>query len=479
MDKKLTRRNFLKGASFVAAGSLLAACAPAAAPTSAPAGPAATATSGVVQPPTAVPTEVPTAVSIGAGTKPLEFWTQWGAGYPDKVWTALATLPEFKEYLGNYKLSVLLKSEDNLVTSLAAGAPPDCGANYNYLDYMARDVCVAIDDYFAASTHFKKTDFLDPVWAVSTYKGKMYGMPFNECFVRYGMEINTKLVKDAGLDPTQIPETWDDLLVWHKQLTKFDSAKNLKIVGYDPTDCMADSVWSTDGWAPGVSMGFTYYDAANAVFNLNNDQMIEYFATHKKFMDVIGVDNLAGLHAAAGQGVWGPGFDSQVETIVLQGYWVCGQEVVSKPEIVPNLVYSWIPVPAARKGVKSQLAGGHTLLTFKGTKVPEGTYAMQEFCNTKAASDVIFKLAGFLPAVKTYLDAFDTTSTPGLDFYFKSSKEATEWHGPEQCPICNFVGKTYIEVREKAARGQMTPEAAAKDLQDRCTAELKNAGFAS
>jgi ABC-type glycerol-3-phosphate transport system substrate-binding protein len=136
-------------------------------------------------------------------------------------------------------------------------------------------------------------------------------------------------------------------------------------------------------------------------------------------------------------------------------------------------------VPAARNGVKTQLAGGHTLLTFKGSKVAEGAYAMQEFCNTKAASDIIFKLAGFLPAVKSYLDAFDPSVVPGLDFFFKSSKEATEWHGPEQCPIVNFVGKTFGEDREKVARGQMTPEEAAKDLHDRCTEELKNAGFAS
>ncbi len=477
MAKNFSRRDFLKSASLAMVGGVLAACSPAANPPAAVS--EATATSGVVQPPTAVPTLVPTAVLVGAGSKDLTFWTQWGAGYPDKVWGELAKLPEFKEYLGDYKLSVLLKSEDNLVTSLAAGAPPDCGANYNYLDYMARDVCLPIDDYFAASKHFKKEDFLEPVWAVSTYKGKMYGMPFNECFLRYGMMINTKLVKDAGVDPTQIPETWDEMLDWHKQLTKFDSAKNLKIVGFDPVDFMMESVWSTDGWAPGVSWGFTYYDDANATFNLNNEQMVDYFATHKKFMDVIGADNLAGLHAAAGQGTWGPGFDAQVETVVLQGYWACGQEMVSKPEIVPDLVYTWIPVPAARKGVKTQLAGGHTLLTFKGTKVSEGTYAIQEFCNTKAASDVIFKLAGFLPAVKSYLDTFDTTTVPGLDFFFKSSKEATEWHGPEQCPIVNFVGKTYVEVREKVARGQMTPEEAAKDLQDRSTEELKNAGFSS
>jgi ABC-type glycerol-3-phosphate transport system substrate-binding protein len=469
----MNRRDFLRIGMLTTAGGVLAACAPQAAATS------EAAQSGGSQPPTAIPTEVPTAVAVGGGQKELVYWTQWAAGYPDKCWGDLAKIPEFQEYLGAYKLSILNKSEDNLVTAIAAGTPPDCGANYNYLDYMARDVCLPIDDLFAASKHFKHDDFLEPVWAVSTYKGKIYGMPCNESFVRYGMMINTRLVKAAGLDPEKVPTTWDEMLEWHKTLTIFDNAKNLKVVGFDPVDFMMESVWSTDGWAPGVSWGFTYYDEKANTFNLACDQMIDYLATHKKFMDVIGADNLTGLHSAEGQGTWGPGFDAQVETVVLQGYWACQQEMVSKPEIVKDLKYDWIPVPASRKGVKTQLAGGHTLLTFKGTKVPEGTYAIQEFCNTKGASDVIFKDAGFLPAVKSYLDSFDTSSVPGLDFFFKSSKEATEWHAPEQCPIVNFVGKTFVEDREKVARGQMSPEEAAKDLQDRCTEELRNAGFAS
>ena len=115
--------------------------------------------------------------------------------------------------------------------------------------------------------------------------------------------------------------------------------------------------------------------------------MADFFATFKKFTDVIGMDNLAGLNSAAGQEVWVPGFDAEVEAIVIDGYWHVGWEEVGKPDLAKRLKYTWMPVPDSRKGVKPQLSGGHTVLTFKGTKVPEGAYKLQELLNTKNAYD--------------------------------------------------------------------------------------------
>jgi multiple sugar transport system substrate-binding protein len=41
------------------------------------------------------------------------------------------------------------------------------------------------------------------------------------------MVMNTTLVEDAGLNPDQPPQTWEELIEWNKELTVFDDAKNL------------------------------------------------------------------------------------------------------------------------------------------------------------------------------------------------------------------------------------------------------------
>jgi hypothetical protein len=65
-------------------------------------------------------------------------------------------------------------------------------------------------------------------------------------------------------------------------------------------------------------------------------------------------------------------------------------------------------------------------LTYKD---PEGAFRLQEFLN-KPAYDAFLKSAFLLESKP--IKSFDTSKAPGLDFYFQSAKEATEWHSPEQ-----------------------------------------------
>ena len=466
MAKKFSRRDFLKGTSLVVAGGVLAACAPQATATVAP-------TQAEVK-----PTEAPAQPS---GGKTITYWHQWGGAYPEKAWPAMMALPEWKEYLGDTTVEVKVPvAEEALLTAIAGGTPPDSAANYNYLDYMARGVLRPVDDYVATSKHIKKEDFIEGNWNLGMYEGKLYGIPACEGFVRYGTNYNKKMVADAGLDPTKPPETWDEWLDWHTKLTKFDSAKNLIQIGLDPIDAMGESLWTTDGWLWQTSWNVdNWFDPNTKKFNLNNDQMVDYFNTTKKFIDVVGIDNLTGLRQVQGQGSWGGSYNAQVQAVIIEGYWHPGETFAEKPEVSPLNMATWAPVPASRKGKKIQLAGGHLIMTFKESKNPDLVYAMTELHNNAKVTDAIFKNVGWLPAIKTYLDSVDPSIFPGLDFYFKSVKEANEWHAPVACPITSFVANTFVEDREKVYRGEMKPEDAAADLQKRCEDEYKAAGFGS
>jgi multiple sugar transport system substrate-binding protein len=465
----LNRRDFLKTASALAAGGLLAACAPA------PATEAPKQEAPKAEAPKAEAT--PTAAPAPAAGVTVQYWFGWGGTYAVQTWDALKATDEFKQALGNNQFENKGSAGDAVTTAVAAGTPPDGASNVQYLDYMARGVLVPITDWVAASQLVKKESYLEGTWNDAFYKGTMYGVPANEGFLRYGLNYNSKLVTDAGLDPAKPPETWSEVYEWHKALTKFDSAGNLLQFGLDPFDAMGGQIGIQDGFYPPVSWGWKWFDPDTGKFDLDNDKMAESFDVMGSFYKLVGPDKMAGMRQVEGQGTWGGSFNTQIQAMIIEGYWHPGETIIEKPEVGKLNMATWAPVPDSRKGAKVQGFGGHYVIIFKDSKNKEAMFKIAEFLNTNTACGIIFKNVGWLPGLKPYLSTVDPKTYPGLDFYFKSMTEATEFSSPARCPITSFTSTQYTELREKVYRDQMTAKEAAAEFQKRCEAEYKQAGF--
>ncbi|MEM7033238.1 MAG: substrate-binding domain-containing protein, partial [Chloroflexota bacterium] len=227
--KKLSRRNFLKTASLaIGSSAVLAACAP----------------SGGSQ---------GSASSDGAGAASeegvtVQYWVNWGGNYGIQTWEVLKGSEKFAEMMGANTIEVLPSAGDEkILTSIAAGTPPDGASNTQYLDFMARDVLIPLDDWIAASSIVKEEFYLEGSWKDGQHQGTMYGVPANEGFLRYALNYNSDMVAEAGLDPDSPPITWDELFDWHEALTEFDDAGNLIQIGLDPYDAMGGNLAIQDG----------------------------------------------------------------------------------------------------------------------------------------------------------------------------------------------------------------------------------------
>ena len=469
-ERKLSRRDFLRMSVLTAAGSALAGCAK-------PTTEVITETQIVKETEVVKETvEVPVEVTVEApAVEPvkIDYVANWGDGYTVNIWGALRELPELGEYLGANEIEVTSIGWDAVATRVAAGTPPDGVSHLDYVQYMSRGALLPVEDMVATSPMFRQEDHIESVWNNAFYKGVMYGVPANENWVWFGLNYNTKLVEEAGLDPDSPPVTWDETLEWHKALTKFDSAGNMVQLGLDPYDAMADE---PDFWA--LAWGWRWFDEETGAFDLNNESMAEVINVGAEFYRIAGPDNMVAMRQVEGQDTWGGSYNTEVQAMIIEGYWHPGETMAQKPEVGQYNRSSWAPVPEGRRGHKIQGAGGHYVVFFKESQHVEQMFRIAEFLNTDAACKVIFDANGWLPSKLPFIKTVDPDTYPGLSFYLVDIEQTTDWlRGGRRCPIYWFVQGVFAELREAVYRDQMTAEEAVAELQQRALDEWEAQGL--
>jgi multiple sugar transport system substrate-binding protein len=403
----------------------------------------------------------------------VQWWVGWGNLTP--AVESLQKTPEFKEALGGntFEFKPAVNGEA-MLTAIAGGTPPDGASNLDYVQFMAKGALVDVGDLIKASSKVKQDMFLPDPWNNGQWQGKQYGLPGLEAGPNYGLNYNVELVKAAGLDPEKPPLTWEEVLEWHKKLTIKDASGNVKQIGLDPFDAMAGE---PDFAA--TSYGWTWYDEDAGKHDINNPGMVEHLKLTAEFIKEIGPDQLAGLRQVEGNGGWGGSFNTKVQAMIIEGYWHPGETKIQKPEVAVNNKATWAPVPASRAGKKIQMFNGHYIIFPKDGKNTEGMFALGEFFSgSDVAGAAIWKEVGWLPARAGFYSQVKGDEYPGLQFYFDSAAQADETlKRPRRSPIHWYVNTQLAEVRDKIARGQMTAEEAAAEVQKRADTEWKNQGY--
>lgn len=401
----------------------------------------------------------------------VTYWFAWGNLAPamDKI----VETEEFKSHMGDatleYKGSTGM---DALLTAVAGGTPPDAGSNYQYVNLFTKGATIDVTDMVSASSIISADDTLEGLWQSSFWQGKMMGVPGIEGYLWWGLNVNSHSAQEAGLATTTLPHTWDEVLEWHKAMTKKDDAGNLLQFGLDPYDAMANE---PDFIA--TSFGFTWWDEETGQFDLDNERMAEGLDTLGEFIRICGPDQFAGMRQVEGQGTWGAAYNAGVQTMIMEGYWHPGETQIQMPEVAQYNVASWAPVPTDRADHKIMATGAHLVVVFKDGKNYDGAFKLGEFFNTDVAQDIIFQEVGWIHGRKSWLAKIDPTTYPGLDFYIRAADEATDWIVGRRCPIYGFVTTQYTELREQVYRDLMDPAAAAAELQARALAEWEAQGL--
>ena len=106
---------------------------------------------------------------------------------------------------------------EKLPVALASGTGPQLAmGGYDFAAYADQGLILPLDEIFE-DTDLKRSDFIDGLLDITSYDGKLYGMPFY-IGVTF-MFWNKDLYRQAGLDPDHGPATWEDLYNYAKAVS--------------------------------------------------------------------------------------------------------------------------------------------------------------------------------------------------------------------------------------------------------------------
>ena len=456
-NKYVSRRDFLKIGGLATGGAVLAACS---SPSTSDDGGDTAADSG---------SEAADAPAEEPGE--IVWWYAWGN--LDPAVEEMNALDGFQEHIGNNTLTWKGNVEqEEFLTAFAAGEPPDGGSNTDYPGFWARGVALPVDDLIAGSSMIDLTDTTPGFGDSLRYDGQLIGVPAVESFLQWGLNYNSEHVTEVGLDPDSPPETWEDLLEWHRQLTLFDDAGNLNRLGLDPLDAMAGA---PDFHA--FSRGLLWYNEDEQSFHLDDPRMAEAIDMVAEFYRIAGPDNVAGMRGVEGQGQWGAAVEAGVQSMIIEGYWHPGEATINQPAIAAVNRASWAPVPASRAGTKLQATNAHYIQLYKDANNVDGMFKVAEYSLTNEVLDIIFANVGWLSNKLSHLDTIDADAFPGLRFYIESASQADEWMIIRRSPIHWFVFGEWGTLCEQVYRDLMSPQDAIVELQKRAVDEWEAQGL--
>jgi len=163
------------------------------------------------------------------------WWFQWNAPAQMEAFSTIAK--NFGEMDNGITVEALQvpTMQDKMLAAVAGGNPPDVGVCcIQYVGFYVRGVFTPLDDYLDASEKIKREDFVPGLFESMVWRGKTYGVPACECGPRFGYIFNIDHLEEAGLDPDNLPQTWEETWDLHTKLTQKEAAGNLEQLFLDP-----------------------------------------------------------------------------------------------------------------------------------------------------------------------------------------------------------------------------------------------------
>lgn len=347
-NRQFSRRAFLRMAAGTATLAAAAACVP-----MAPADPA--------QPAAQVET------APGQEKRAISFWHTFST---DPTRSQVGKVAEdFNAANDAYEMEVVFVEfstyTEKLLPSIVAGSPPDLALSTGMIDappWGLANQIAPMDDFLASSQELSLEMFVPYTQTALTYDGRLWGIPFLPDTRFLHMDVDA--MEEAGLDPSQPPQTWDELWEYAHALD-VGSAPNWERVGFSPT-------WgNTWPWTMAWTNGARFVDENNN-FTINTPEVIETAAWYKEWVDYYGLEPLQAFASTFGPGAQDP-FTSGINPLQVNGVWYPDRIKNQNPDM--RVAYAMIP----HKTEQASWGAGHPFVIPINSGSPDGAWTFIEY----------------------------------------------------------------------------------------------------
>ncbi|MGC9468678.1 MAG: ABC transporter substrate-binding protein [Anaerolineae bacterium] len=283
----------------------------------------------------------------------------------------------------------------NLVTALLGGTAPDVIVGENFFQqYGDLGALLPVDDYIQDI----KDNLIPGTYAAAVTQGKTYGInQFTGCF---GFERNPNVIEDAGLDPSEPPKTWDELLEHAEIITE---AGDGEYYGYTLQGPVGFSVG-------GIFRILVYLKQAGA--EIIKPDGHPWFDNPKT---VPVLDFLRKINKFTPPGLTFNPDEGQVYTQLFLGksaYQICGSWHVNwaKESGLDNAMYSGVPIP--KDGTPASVIVGNVINAgMTVSKYPEAAIGWCKALTRDEVQDLVNPVLGRMPSTRSALERLKPTAS--------------------------------------------------------------------
>jgi multiple sugar transport system substrate-binding protein len=386
--------------------------------------------------------------SQSAGPVTLRFWA---FGREGEVVEAL--IPDFERAHPGIRVRVqqipFTAAHEKLLTSVVGRATPDIAqlGNTWVPELVALRALVPLDSMLARSRAITRNDYFEGIWATNVLGGTTWGVPWyvdtRVIFYR------SDLLKNAGYPAP--PRTWSQ---WRDAMIRVRARSGGHHYGI---------LLPVNEWAQpvilGLSMGAPLLRDADTYGDFSEPRFQAAFAFYVGlFRDSLAepVSNVqvANLYQSFGNGEF---------AMFISGPWDVGECLRRLP---PSLQGRWatapMPAPDAEAAADTSapgvsLAGGSSLVVFKGSPYPDSAWAFIEYLSGPAQEARFYALSGDLPPRRSgWNDSALASNTYARAFrqqlqFVRATPKIPEW---------DEITTLLADQSEAAVRGGVVPDSA-------------------
>jgi multiple sugar transport system substrate-binding protein len=340
------------------------------------------------------------------GSAPVRF--QFSVPEPKRTALVESLVQRFNQTQKDFEVKVEFvpqaQARQKLITSIAAGNPPDCCQVWdNWVGEF--EGMQAVDDLTPRVKDWKYySDVLPIAWQTVTVKGKILSFPW--VVTNDGVYWRTDRAKEYGISPPKDDWTWDEFLATARAFTKPE--KNQYGFGMRGQGTWAVLYATEFMYASGAQVlkdGKVVINSKEAVEGL--DWYLDLIRKYKVTPPSVATDGWRQIVEGFGRGI--------TNTYVHNS----GSSEEQK-SFVGAQNFATVPLPIGPAKKRASFYFSETLTAFKAAKNREGAWRFMSWLMEDEPHVLYCKTLGLLPARKSVADRPEFAKDPSLAGFIKS-----------------------------------------------------------